>query len=163
MDPEATLTLIGGPTVLIALDGLKLLTDPTFDPPGEYPGPTHLTKLAGPALSAAEVGEVDAVLLSHDQHFDNLDRAGRAFLERATATFTTEVGAMRLAGKSKGLAPFETATVEGASGAKFFITATPARHGPVGIEPLTGEVVGIPDRTPGAGRCDLRHRRYGLV
>jgi len=32
------LTLIGGPTVLIELDGLRMLTDPTFDPPGHYPG-----------------------------------------------------------------------------------------------------------------------------
>jgi L-ascorbate metabolism protein UlaG (beta-lactamase superfamily) len=28
------LTLIGGPTVLIELAGLRLPTDPTFDPPG---------------------------------------------------------------------------------------------------------------------------------
>lgn len=27
----ATLTLIGGPTVLIEIGGLRLLTDPTFD------------------------------------------------------------------------------------------------------------------------------------
>ena len=31
------LTLIGGPTVLIEIDGVKLVTDPTFDPPGGYP------------------------------------------------------------------------------------------------------------------------------
>jgi L-ascorbate metabolism protein UlaG (beta-lactamase superfamily) len=36
---EATLTLIGGPTVLIELDGFRILTDPTFDPQGAYPGP----------------------------------------------------------------------------------------------------------------------------
>ena len=29
-------TLIGGPTVLIELGGFRLLTDPTFDGPGEY-------------------------------------------------------------------------------------------------------------------------------
>jgi L-ascorbate metabolism protein UlaG (beta-lactamase superfamily) len=33
---EATLTLIGGPTVLIELGGFRLLTDPTFDAPGRY-------------------------------------------------------------------------------------------------------------------------------
>jgi hypothetical protein len=26
--------LVGGPTALLALPGLRLLTDPTFDPPG---------------------------------------------------------------------------------------------------------------------------------
>ena len=35
---KTTLTLIGGPTVLIEFDGLRLLTDPTFDPPGDYQG-----------------------------------------------------------------------------------------------------------------------------
>jgi L-ascorbate metabolism protein UlaG (beta-lactamase superfamily) len=140
---EATLTLIGGPTVLIELDGFRILTDPTFDPPGEYPGGVTLKKLAGPALSADEVGVVDAALLSHDQHFDNLDRAGRAFLARARTTFTTKAGAARLRGASRGLEPFESAALEGAGGAKLFITATPARHGPAGIEPISGDVVGF--------------------
>ena len=29
--------LIGGPTALIEMGGLRLLTDPTFDPPGDHP------------------------------------------------------------------------------------------------------------------------------
>ena len=140
---EATLTLIGGPTVLIELEGLRLLTDPTFDAPGDYPGPVHLKKLAGPSLSSAEVGRIDAVLLSHDQHFDNLDRAGRAFLASVKKTFTTNAGAARLDGAAQGLAPFETASIEGAGGARIFITATPARHGPAGIEPISGDVIGF--------------------
>ncbi len=139
---EVTLTLIGGPTVLIELDGLRMLTDPTFDPPGHYRGPVHLEKTAGPAIASDDVGAVDAVLLSHDQHFDNLDRAGRAFLERARTTFTTKVAEARLAGGSKGLAPFETVVLEG-GGSRLFITATPARHGPAGIEPISGDVVGF--------------------
>jgi hypothetical protein len=40
-EDDATLTLVGGPTVLIDIDGCRLLTDPTFDAPGRYP--------AGPA------------------------------------------------------------------------------------------------------------------
>jgi hypothetical protein len=31
-----TITLIGGPTALIEIDGFRLLTDPTFDAPGVY-------------------------------------------------------------------------------------------------------------------------------
>jgi L-ascorbate metabolism protein UlaG (beta-lactamase superfamily) len=31
---EVRLTHIGGPTVLIEAGGWRLLTDPTFDPPG---------------------------------------------------------------------------------------------------------------------------------
>ncbi len=31
----AVITLIGGPTALIEVDGFRLLTDPTFDDPGD--------------------------------------------------------------------------------------------------------------------------------
>ena len=45
-----SITLIGGPTALIEIDGFRLLTDPTFDAPGDYPLPhVKLEKLAGPA------------------------------------------------------------------------------------------------------------------
>jgi L-ascorbate metabolism protein UlaG (beta-lactamase superfamily) len=88
-----TITLIGGPTALIEIDGIRLLTDPTFDSPGFYQLPhVKLQKLNGPAMSADAVGEVDAVLLSHDRHSDNLDNAGRAFLASARRVLTTEAG-----------------------------------------------------------------------
>ena len=47
------ITLIGGPTALIEIDGFRLLTDPTFDPPGDYQLPhVKLEKLTGAALIA---------------------------------------------------------------------------------------------------------------
>jgi hypothetical protein len=54
------ITLIGGPTAVIEANGFSLLTDPTFDLPGEYKLP-HVTlkKLAGPARTAVQVGDVD--------------------------------------------------------------------------------------------------------
>jgi hypothetical protein len=39
-----------------------------------------LTKTSGPVPAPAALGPVDAVLLSHDQHPDNLDRLGRDHL-----------------------------------------------------------------------------------
>jgi L-ascorbate metabolism protein UlaG (beta-lactamase superfamily) len=139
-----TLTLIGGPTALIEIGGLRLLTDPTFDPTGLYrETPVRFEKTSGPALSVEEIGALDAVLLSHDQHFDNLDDAGRAMLPTAGATYTTQAGAARLRGNALGLAPFETRTLEGRNAERLFITATPARHGPVGIEPISGDVIGF--------------------
>ena len=33
---EVRITLIGGPTALIEVEGFRLLTDPTFDAPGRY-------------------------------------------------------------------------------------------------------------------------------
>jgi L-ascorbate metabolism protein UlaG (beta-lactamase superfamily) len=138
---ETTLTLIGGPTVLIELGGLRLLTDPTFDEPGEYEARgIVLEKKSGPALSADELGVFDAVLLRHDQHFDNLDRMGREVMQRAKNTFTTPVGAKRLGGSATGLIPWETVHFDGSNGQRLYITGTPARHGPVGIEPIAGEV-----------------------
>jgi L-ascorbate metabolism protein UlaG (beta-lactamase superfamily) len=77
---EVHLTHIGGPTVLIEVRDWRLLTDPTFDPPGgsyRFGWGTGSRKLTGPALPAADLGPIDAVPLSHDHHEDNLDPAGR--------------------------------------------------------------------------------------
>jgi L-ascorbate metabolism protein UlaG (beta-lactamase superfamily) len=138
-----SITLIGGPTALIEIDGFRLLTDPTFDAPGDYQLPhVKLEKLTGPAMSSDAVGEIDAVLLSHDQHSDNLDHAGKAFLTRAKRVLTTEAGAKRLGGHAEGFAPWASTELR-KGGNSLTITATPARHGPAGIEPLAGDVVGF--------------------
>jgi L-ascorbate metabolism protein UlaG (beta-lactamase superfamily) len=73
------ITLIGGPAALIELGGFRLLTDPTFDDPGDYQLP-HVTlrKAEKPALSAAQIGVMGAVLLSHGQHADELEQGFRA-------------------------------------------------------------------------------------
>jgi len=139
-----SITLIGGPTALIEIDGFRLLTDPTFDAPGTYALPhVKLEKLAGPAISADAVGEIDAVLLSHDQHSDNLDHSGKDFLKRAKRVLTTQVGAKRLGGHAEGFAPWSSTELKGRDGSSLTITATPARHGPAGIEPLAGDVIGF--------------------
>ncbi|WP_250866782.1 MBL fold metallo-hydrolase [Caballeronia sp. INSB1] len=143
----STVTLIGGPTVMIELGGFRLLTDPTFDPPGIYhpykTKPITFDKTTGPALTPEQIGRIDAVLLSHDHHFDNLDNAGRALLPSVGVTYTTKSGEERLGGNALGLSPHQTRTLEGKDGKKLFITGTPARHGPVGIEPLSGDVIGF--------------------
>ncbi len=150
---EMNITRIGGPTALLEMGGFRLLTDPTFDAPGEYRLP-HVTlrKTSGPALSAEAIGSIDAVLLSHDQHADNLDRSGRAFLAKAGRVFTTVAGASRLGGGAEGLTPWEARELAKPDGSRLRITATPARHGPAGIEPLAGDVIGfvlmLGDRRP---------------
>src|SRR5580692_746985 len=139
-----TITLIGGPTALIEIDGFRLLTDPTFDAPGAYQLPhVKLEKLSGPALGAEAIGNIDAVLLSHDQHADNLDRSGKDFLPKAKRVLTTIAGAKRLGGHAEGLAPWATTELTGSNGHSLTVTATPARHGPAGIEPLSGDVIGF--------------------
>ena len=105
-------TRIGGPTILVELDGWRILIDPTFDPPGRrYPFAlgTSSVKTRGPALDPAELGAIDIVLVSHDHHADNLDTAGRAILPTATHVLTTTSGARRLsAANTRGLAAGET-------------------------------------------------------
>ncbi len=136
-------TYIGGPTALLQWRGLRLITDPTFDAAGTaYPtGRYTLRKLAPPALEARSIGALDAVLLSHDHHFDNLDRAGRQFLEAAPIVLTTEAGAGRLGGRALGLAPWQYIQLPSPEGGMVRITATPARHGPAHAD--RGPVIGF--------------------
>ena len=141
---SVAITLIGGPTALLEIDGVSIVTDPTFDQPGAYQLPhVKLEKLTGPAMSAETVGSVDAVLLSHDQHADNLDHSGKAYLAKAARVLTTEAGAKRLGAHAEGLAPWASTELRGRNGAVLSVTATPARHGPAGIEPLSGDVIGF--------------------
>jgi hypothetical protein len=86
-----SITLIGGPTALIEIDGFRLLTDPTFDQPGAYQLPhVKLEKLTGPAMSARDVGAIDAVLLSHDQHSDDLPIRNHTPLSRRRFPVATD-------------------------------------------------------------------------
>lgn len=95
------LTHIGGPTVLVELAGWRILTDPTFDPPGRKYGfgwGTSSVKTAGPAVDPADLGGIDVVLLSHDHHADNLDDAGRLVLARVAFPRTGSRSAPRAGG-----------------------------------------------------------------
>jgi L-ascorbate metabolism protein UlaG (beta-lactamase superfamily) len=136
-----TVFAVGGPTAVLEFAGLRILTDPSFDPPGDTPHGLH--KLAGPAVAPDDVLPIDLVLLSHDHHDDNLDTSGRAFLARAGRTLTTTAGAERLDGNATGLEPWESLEVDRPGGRTLTITAVPAQHGPDGTDHLTGPVIGF--------------------
>ena len=144
------LSYVGGPTALLEWRGRRLLTDPTFDPAGtRYELPEYtLLKTTSPAIGAERLGRLDAVLLSHDHHFDNLDRAGRTVLPRARSVVTTREGAARL-GSARGLDPWQHLDVDSPAG-PLQVTATPARHGPAGGDrgPVIGFVVSIEEGEP---------------
>jgi L-ascorbate metabolism protein UlaG (beta-lactamase superfamily) len=140
------ITHIGGPTALIEVAGWRILTDPTFDPPGRryaFGWGTSSRKTTGPAVAPGDVGDVDAVLLSHDHHADNLDDAGRALLPAAGTVLTTVPGARRLGSGARGLAPWGTTTLEAPGRPTIRVTATPCRHGPPLSRPIVGDVVGF--------------------
>jgi len=135
---------IGGPTALLELGGVRLLTDPTFDAPGEYPiGTRKLVKTAGPALAAPEVGAVDAVLLSHDQHPDNLDASGRTYLQGSPVTLSTASAYDRIGAPVRAVPSWSHVELPRPDGGSLRVTAVPAQHGPDGSEPIVGEVTGF--------------------
>jgi L-ascorbate metabolism protein UlaG (beta-lactamase superfamily) len=144
--------VFGGPTAFFEYGGLRFLTDPTFDAPGDYgrPGGPLLTKTAPSAGSPADLGRIDVVLLSHDEHPDNLDTSGRALLAGIPLTLTTPGGGERLreslGDKARGLADWESVELDRPDGGTVTVTGVPALHGPgprEQVEPFTGQVVGF--------------------
>lgn len=151
-------THVGGPTTLLEFDGWRLLTDPTFDPPGRRYGfgwGTSSRKLRGPAIDAADIGPVDAVLLTHEHHADNLDDAGRALLPGVPVVVTTSSGAPRIGDNARALRSWEQTWLEHPDRPPIEVTATPCRHGPPGSGPIVGEVIGFALRWPGQEAGDV--------
>lgn len=130
---------LGGPSAVVEIGSVRFVIDPTFDAAGDYQvGSRVLTKTSDAAVHPRDVGRVDAVLLSHDQHPDNLDRAGREFLRSVPVVLTTTAAAGRLDATCRGLTPWESTTV-----GEVTVTAVPAQHGPDGTEAVTGPVIGF--------------------
>jgi L-ascorbate metabolism protein UlaG (beta-lactamase superfamily) len=138
-----TATLVGGPTILLTYAGRRVLSDPTFDEPRTYERGSTLTKLAGPALAPEDVLPVDVVLVSHDQHPDNLDVRGREVVDSVLANGGTVLSTPTAAGRIPGvtgLEPWASSRVGPVT-----ITAVPALHGPEGADApeLSGPVTGF--------------------
>jgi L-ascorbate metabolism protein UlaG (beta-lactamase superfamily) len=143
-----TITHIGGPTTLLEVGGIRLLVDPTFDAPGRryaFGWGTSSRKTTGPALPVAALGPLDGVLLTHDQHADNLDDAGRALLPDVPVVVTTAAGARRLGGNATGLEAWTSTKIGDVE-----VTATPSRHGPAWAVPIVGPTTGFALRPAGA-------------
>jgi len=139
------ITHISAATTLIEIGSLRLLTDPVFDPPGGkyyFGWGTGSTKLTAPSVTIESLGNIDAVLLSHDHHEDNLDKAGRALLPKVKCVLTTTSGARRLRGNAEGLADWESSILESGN-TKIKITAAPAQHGNLVARPFAGQTIGF--------------------
>ena len=150
--PAPTLTHIDTACVLLEIGGWRLLTDPTLDAPGQtyrFGWGTSSVKSSTPALSAHQIGAVDAVLLSHDQHADNLDTAGRAFALEAPIILTTIPAARRIAAADDealafGMAPGDSYALSDNRRPEVLITAVAARHRPaLWPEFTSGPVIGF--------------------
>jgi L-ascorbate metabolism protein UlaG (beta-lactamase superfamily) len=78
-------TRLGHSTLVIEIDGVRLLTDPVWSErasPLPFAGPRRFHP---PPVALAALPPLDAVILSHD-HYDHLDRATIIELARARAT-----------------------------------------------------------------------------
>ncbi|MDQ1128360.1 MBL fold metallo-hydrolase [Microbacterium sp. SORGH_AS_0888] len=143
-----TIQPLGGPTAIIGVGGLRIITDPTFDQPQDYTGHPNTEGLQGverteaPALSPQEVGRIDVALVSHDHHIDNLDDSGKEFIKDVPHVYSTDVGAERLGNGVVGL-DGKSASLDLPEGGRLTITGVPAQHGPDGVWQLIGPVTGF--------------------
>ena len=139
------LTHIGTATMLLEIGSIRILTDPVFDPPGDdyhFGYGTRAKKLTPPAIKPEDIGKMDVVLLSHDHHEDNLDRAGRELLPSAGKVITTVTGARRLGKNTIGMKPWQSITIQSGE-PEIKITAVPAHHGSLWSYILVGETTGF--------------------
>lgn len=69
----ATVTWVGHSTVLVQLDGVNFLTDPTWsDRTGPFSGRIGVRRYTPPGIAFEDLPRIDFVLISHD-HYDHLD------------------------------------------------------------------------------------------
>lgn len=145
---KIAITLIDTACLLLDIGGYRILTDPVFDPPGSYYNfgfGTFSKKYSTPAISANSLGKVDLVLLSHDQHEDNLDASGRSYLSSIDKIISTKPAAERIKGIT-GLQEWESIEIDDKRlpGGKIRITAVPAQHTYLRIlNPIAGKVIGF--------------------
>ena len=70
-----TATWIGHSTVLVQLDGVSFLTDPTWaERSGPFSGFVGVRRYTPPGIAFDDLPPIDFVLISHD-HYDHLDEA----------------------------------------------------------------------------------------
>ncbi|KAF5577443.1 Zn-dependent hydrolase of the beta-lactamase fold [Fusarium pseudoanthophilum] len=139
---KVTITHITTATAIVDIDDVKFITDPIFDEApqshdrsqaiGLKPGEFFLTMQEGPAIPIRQFPIIDCILLSHEDHVDNLDETGRQLLI-GRRTITTPDGAKNLA-EYPGICaiePWQTLEFR-LGGEEWSITGVPCVHVPGG-------------------------------
>ncbi len=126
---DVRVTWMGHSSVLVELDGVRLLTDPVWGPaagPWSWAGPR---RFYAPPVALDALGPLDAVLISHD-HYDHLDYPTIVALAADVPRFVVPLGVGAHL-RYWGVSPDKITEVdwwdEVAVGA-VRLTATPARH-----------------------------------
>jgi len=127
--PDGRVTYVGHATVLLELDGTRVLTDPVL-----RPRVLHLHRHDSPVDDA--LGSVDAVLISH-AHWDHLDLKSLALLDGMPGLVVVPRGVGRLLRRGHFPAVAELEVGESVEIGRLTVTATPADHkvdrGPLGV------------------------------
>jgi N-acyl-phosphatidylethanolamine-hydrolysing phospholipase D len=125
-----TVTWVGHSTVLVQLDGVNFLTDPTWSLRlGPWSGTVGVRRFTPPGIAFGDLPPIDFVLISHD-HYDHLDegtvrRLARVFNPRFVVPLgiKTWLGDRGITNVSE-LDWSESITVKGLT-----IVCAPAQHG----------------------------------
>jgi N-acyl-phosphatidylethanolamine-hydrolysing phospholipase D len=127
---EPTVTWIGHSTVLVQLDGVNFLTDPTWaQRSGPFSGFVGVRRYTPPGIAFDDLPSIDFVVISHD-HYDHLDEPTVRRLARTfDPLFVVPLGikawlADRGITNAVELDWGESVTVKGLS-----VVCTPAQHG----------------------------------
>ena len=143
--------------VLLEIGTVRILTDPVFDTGQRYysfGAPFFgATRFLDPALRPEEIPELDAILLSHPHHLDNLDGGGRDLFPKTREIITNYHGRRTLNGRATGLREWGQTTIFGRCGEQIAAIATPALHGPrwlTGARDVCGFVLKWDGRKHGA-------------
>ena len=154
---QPSITWIGHSTVLIELDGVRLLTDPLL-----RPRVAHLRRAVA-APNRIE-GELDAILLSH-VHYDHLDVPSLRRVEAAQVIAPR--GAGRVLGRNGFAGVIELGEGDEIALGSVAVVATRAEHsarrGPFsGPSPALGYLIGGSARVYFAGDTDLFAEMHAL-
>ncbi|KAM0426337.1 hypothetical protein ACHAPT_008378 [Fusarium lateritium] len=154
INADVNITHIGTATAILQINGVNLLTDPFFSPAGTQwnVGAIVLEISDTPAMALHDLPAIDAILLSHEDHPDNLDELGRRLLD-GRRVITTIDGAKKLSPRPdvRGISPWETLSLN-LGGEQFQVTGVPCQHVPGGectgfiiTSPAFGETDGLPN------------------
>jgi len=124
------ITWIGHSSLLIEIDGKRILTDPVWGQRASFLSFMGPKRFFDPSLKLSELPPLDAVLLSHD-HYDHLDKETIEFFAGTTIPFFCSVGVRKYLEKWGINSGYITQMNWGDSvmvGNDIVITSTPARH-----------------------------------
>jgi L-ascorbate metabolism protein UlaG (beta-lactamase superfamily) len=124
------ITLVGHSSLLIEIDGKRILTDPVWSERVSFLSFMGPKRFFEPPLKLNELPPLDAILLSHD-HYDHLDKETIKFFKNTTIPFICSLGVGQHIEKWGIERNFISEVDWGDSvmiGQDIVITATPSRH-----------------------------------